>query len=222
MNLVLIMNNNSYAGREYLSKLAERSMYIDVILIGNYPENNIIEDNRCGNLWKPPPIKLLNKFHNFFKFDSLDSSNLISFLNTKKYFIGIQGGTGILRDNIINQFEFGILNFHPGDLPFYRGCSAPEWQLFENKPIVSTCHLIDKGIDSGPILRKKTLDVDMKSYEAFRASVYPQTAIFVCEIIHDLINGKQEMNYITQDESIAIYRKYIGDNTIAKLKNSYF
>ena len=167
-------------------------------------------------------IKLLNKFHNFFKFDSLDSSNLISFLNTKKYFIGIQGGTGILRDNIINQFEFGILNFHPGDLPFYRGCSAPEWQLFENKQIVSTCHLIDKGIDSGPILRKKTLDVDMKSYEAFRASVYPQTAIFVCEIIHDLINGKQEMNYITQDESIAIYRKYIGDNTIAKLKNSYF
>jgi hypothetical protein len=62
----------------------------------------------------------------------------------------------------------------------------------------------------------------MKSYEAFRASVYPQTAIFVCEIIYDLINGKQEMNFITQNESIAIYRKYIGDNTIAKLKNSYF
>jgi len=222
MNIALIMNDNSYAGREYLARLAEKKISIDVILIGNFPENNINEDKRCGNLWKPTPIKLLSKFHHFFKFESLRSNNLISFLDHKKYFIGIQGGTGILKDNIINKFRNGILNFHPGDLPYYRGCSAPEWQLFENKPIISSCHQIDKGIDTGPILRKKKLDLDMNSYESFRASIYPQTAIFVSEIIYDILNSKQEMNYVIQDESEALYRKYITDKVILKLKNNYF
>jgi len=81
--------------------------------------------------------------------------------------------------------------------------------------------IINNGIDTGSILRKKTLDIDMNSYEFFRSSVYPQTAIFISEIIYDVINGKQEMNYTTQNENIAIYRKYIDDKTIVKLKNNY-
>ncbi len=136
--------------------------------------------------------------------------------------MGIQGGTGILKDNIISNFNFGILNFHPGDLPFYRGCSAPEWQLFENKPIISTCHLIDEGIDTGPILKKKKLNVSMKSYESFRSSIYPQTSIFVYEVIQDLINEKLELKFKIQDKKTAVYRKYIGHESILELKNNFF
>ena len=222
MKIALIMNENSYAGREYLSGLFKNNIKIDVIQIGKFSTKNFREDNRCGYLWKPDSVKLLSEFHNFFEFNSLKSIDLLKFLKNKKYDLGIQGGTGILKDNIISNFNLGILNFHPGDLPFYRGCSAPEWQLFENKPIISTCHLIDEGIDTGPILKKNKLNVNMKSYESFRASIYPETSKFVSKVVRDLINKKLEFKLKIQDEKTAIYRKYFGDEAILELKKKYF
>ena len=222
MNIALIMNDNSYAGREYLSELLKKNIKIDVINIGDFPIRNINEDKRCGNLWKPDSVNSLCKFHDFYNFNSLKSISLLEFLKNKNYELGLQGGTGILKYNIISSFKFGILNFHPGDLPFFRGCSAPEWQLFENKPIISTCHLIDEGIDTGPVLMKKELIVSMKSYESFRASIYPETSVFVSEVVQDLINDKLELKYKIQDEKTAVYRKYIGHESILELKNNFF
>ena len=215
------MNDNSYAGREYLLNLFENNIKIDVLNIGKFPIQNINEDKRCGNLWKPVSVKLLLNFHHFHYFDSLKSKDLLEFLKKQNYDLGLQGGTGILKLNIINSFKSGILNFHPGDLPLFRGCSAPEWQLFENKPIISTCHLIDEGIDTGPVLTKNKLNVSMTSYESFRTSIYQETSKFVCEVLKDLINKKLELKFKIQDEKLAIYRKYIGDEAILELKNKF-
>tara|TARA_Y100000741_G_C18142757_1_gene513815 strand:+ start:191 stop:874 length:684 start_codon:yes stop_codon:yes gene_type:complete len=213
----LIMNHNSYAGREYLSQL--KNINLDVITIGNYAEINAMEEERCGGFWKPDSEPLLKKSFNFFNFESLQSNDLIEFLKKNEYEIGIQGGTGILKLNVIELFSIGIVNFHPGDLPQYRGSSAPEWQLFENQNVISTAHFIDEGIDTGKIICKKKLNLNNSSYEKFRASVYPETAIFV----HDLIlNLQQEdsliLNAEIQDDSKAIYRNYIGEERIKKLK----
>jgi len=218
------MNNNSYAGREYLDKLQKRSINIDVILIGQYSELDSIEEERSGGLWKPKPLSSLKESFDFYKFSSLKSKKLISFLKDKNYYLCIQGGTGILDQELISCFSIGILNFHPGDLPLYRGSSAPEWQRWENKPIVSTCHLIDEGIDSGPIYNKKILNVKEDSYHSFRASIYPETAIFVAdtiELISDKINQNIEIKFNAQDQSQAKYRRYIGEDKISIIKKSF-
>ena len=131
--------------------------------------------------------KYYKKKFSFVKFDSLKSLDLLKYLSNNKYDLAIQGGTGIISDSLIQKFSKGILNFHPGDLPKYRGCSAPEWQLLENKPIISTCHFIDKGIDTGPILKKKKLNVEYASYNLFRSSIYPETAKFVKEIVSEIL-----------------------------------
>ena len=110
----------------------------------------------------------------------------------------------------------GIINFHPGDLPFYRGCSAPEYQYCDNKPIISTCHFISEGIDDGDIIEKIKLDVDFTSYHSFRATIYPQTAKFVVNIISRWLDG-EKLKRIKQDESLASYKKYIGEKRIDEL-----
>jgi hypothetical protein len=51
-----------------------------------------------------------------------------------------------------------------------------------------------------------------------RASIYPQIAKFVVQIINSIINNKCIDNLIKQDESIAVYRKYIGTDAIEELK----
>ena len=215
--IALIMNQNCYSGREYLSHL--KDIDIDVISIGKYPEFDKDEEERCGNYWKPETEEVLSQHFEFFNFESLKSNELEEFLLSKNYDLGIQGGTGILRPNIINLFKKGLLNFHPGDLPKYRGCSAPEWQLFDKKEIVCSAHIIDIGIDSGAILAKKVLNIRLESYEYFRASIYPEVSKFVREIILDLLKSDiLILNAISQDEDIAIYRDYIGYDRIQKLK----
>ena len=79
MKLALIMNKNSYAGREYLSKLCNK-IKIDVIEIGDYPDIDDEEEKRCGGLWKPIKTEDLKHHFNFYNFESLDSSDLENFL----------------------------------------------------------------------------------------------------------------------------------------------
>ena len=88
------------------------------------------------------------------------------------------------------MFSLGLLNFHPGDLPKYRGSSAPEWQIIEGKEIIATCHLIDEGIDTGDIIRKKKLNLNYSDYFNMRADIYPQMSLFLVEVIFQIINDK--------------------------------
>mgnify|MGYP002877941927 CR=1 FL=1 len=96
-------------------------------------ERDLIEEERCGKLWCPIGQLSLAKYHNFYYFQNLRSKKLYRFLGIKKYDLGIQGGTSIINKEVFDKYKLGILNFHPGLLPQYRGCSAPEWQIYENK-----------------------------------------------------------------------------------------
>lgn len=214
--IALLMNKNSYAGRQYLSNLS--NFNIDVITVGNFSEIDNREDERCGNLWKPAREDSLKQHFSFYNFESLKSEELQIFLKEKNYNICIQGGTGILRNEVIQSFSLGILNFHPGDLPGYRGCSAPEWQIYEEKEVICTCHLIDEGIDTGNIISKKVLNVDLESYNSFRASIYPEISIFVAEVLENIIEDPLIIsNASKQNEDLAIYREYIGEKKILYL-----
>ena len=218
MKIALVMNDNSYCGREYLSALRESGIKVDTIVIGRHPEVNESEEYRCGGLWTPPPQIALLKEEDVNRFSSLNDNKLKTFLNIRKYDIGIQGGTGIIRYDIFGSFRLGMLNFHPGDLPLYRGCSAPEWQLYEGNPVICTCHLIDEGIDSGAIVRKrKIFQMGEGSYHEMRSLIYPRAAQFMVDVLKN-INESDMINATKQHEEEACYRKYIGEAKIAELK----
>ena len=185
-------------------------------------QKETVEDQRCGNLWKPKNQEFLCKYHDFYSFDSLKSKRLIDFLNHKKYDIGIQWGTGIISDSIIKKFNLGILNFHPGLLPKYRVCSAPEWQIFEGQKIYSTCHIIDKDIDTGDILEVKELKVLKHSYHEFRPSICVETSKFVVKIIKEIISNKGfKKTPYKQNENNARYLSYIGEEKINTIKKIF-
>lgn len=213
MKFAIIMNDNSYVGREYLKVFKNKKIDLDVICIGTYPVENAIEDERCNKLWKPPYFEDVSENRKVYRFDSLNSEEIFDFFENKRYDVGIQGGTGILKKKLIDTFKYGILNFHPGDLPQYRGCSAPEWQLFENRPIVCTCHLVDEGIDTGNIYKKKVLNVDKKDYHIMRSQIYIEISKFVYEVVTSLKEDFVD-ECVRQNEDVAIYRNYIGEEKI--------
>ena len=57
--ICLIMNNNSYPGREILSKL--NCIKIDVLCVGKQPLIDLMEEDRCGGYWKPEDQSILEK-----------------------------------------------------------------------------------------------------------------------------------------------------------------
>jgi methionyl-tRNA formyltransferase len=63
----------------------------------------------------------------------------------------------ILKSEVIEIPKLGILNVHPGILPFYRGAMAYFWVLKNQEKYGGvTVHLIDEGIDTGKVLGQKS------------------------------------------------------------------
>lgn len=223
MKIALITNQHNYCGREYLFAIHQAKIALTVISIGKGEEFDELEEKRCGGYWHPPTTTSMNKSWEMVSFDSLKDEHLINFLKKSNFSLGIQGGTGILKNEVLQCFQLGILNFHPGDLPEYRGCSAPEWQIVEGRRIVSTCHLIDDGIDTGPVYTKKELELDYASYEKMRASIYPKNAAFLVEVLQGILaNDGFKFTLKAQNESKAKYRKYIGDDKINEIRTRWF
>ena len=75
-------------------------------------------------------------------------------------FIVLAGYMRILSPAFIQPFAGRILNIHPADTHQHQGLHAYEW-AFENKlPATKiTVHLVDEGLDTGPILAQQTVDL---------------------------------------------------------------
>ncbi len=89
----------------------------------------------------------------------------INFLSSTKPDVIISIGSIILRGEIISIPTLGVLNVHKGILPDYRGMGVTEWPLLhckneEEAKLGVTSHLIERGVDTGPILSIKRLKLE--------------------------------------------------------------
>ena len=64
------------------------------------------------------------------------------------------GGTRILKGPLLEHL---IMNTHPGLLPWIRGSSPEAWSIYLDLPVGVTCHRVDAGVDTGPILLRRLL-----------------------------------------------------------------
>lgn len=64
---------------------------------------------------------------------------------------------GILAPEAIKKFKIGILNIHPAILPDFRGLDGGLWALKEGSQLGVSAYLVDKGIDTGPIVSTYSL-----------------------------------------------------------------
>ncbi len=59
----------------------------------------------------------------------------------------------LLKPPLTTCKELMIINAHSGWLPKHKGLDSIVWSIKEGDPLGITTHIIDNGIDSGPILR---------------------------------------------------------------------
>ena len=70
-------------------------------------------------------------------------------------------GTTVIRAAVFSLARVGTLNIHTGITPEYRSADPIFWALYEGKPdkVGVTIHLVDAGIDTGPIVRQEVVPV---------------------------------------------------------------
>lgn len=177
MRTALCFQDGNFVGREYYARLVEAGRAPDlVVAVGRMkPESIAFERERTGGLWNPPLIPESTATH---RFASLADPDFARLLRAERIDVAIQGGIGILRGDILNAPRIGWINVHPGALPIYRGSSCPEWAIHDGAEVVATAHLIDAGLDTGPVICTAPYPIEPSwDYAAFRAHLYRHCAV---------------------------------------------
>lgn len=66
----------------------------------------------------------------------------------------------ILRRAVLDVPRRGVINLHAGKLPRYRGRNVINWAIINGEQEIGlTAHMVDEGIDTGPILKQLTLPI---------------------------------------------------------------
>jgi methionyl-tRNA formyltransferase len=69
----------------------------------------------------------------------------------------------IFPEKIVDNFR--VLNTHSGRLPYYRGRSGASWAVYNDEKIFGvSCHLMDKGVDTGPVVAQKIIKITDSDY----------------------------------------------------------
>lgn len=147
-----------------------------------------------------------------------DYSSIISF-----------GYRHIISEKLIKSIDIDIINLHSSYLPWNRGAHANFWSFYDHTPKGITIHVIDKGIDTGPILFQKL--INFNGYETTFSKTYNRLRTEIENLFIENMDNILNKNYVKypQKEKGSYHETYeLPKNiewdsniefTIKKLKN---
>lgn len=66
----------------------------------------------------------------------------------------------LIKAHLLDIPREGIINFHNGPVPKYRGVNIPSWAIINGeKRHAVTWHLVDEGVDTGPVVQESAFDL---------------------------------------------------------------
>ncbi len=120
--------------------------------------------------------------------------------------------TDILPERLLSLPAIGTICYHPSLLPRHRGGSAINWAIIQgDKRTGLTILWSDKGIDTGPILLQKEVEIgpDDTTGSLYFNTLFPMGIDAIIEAVELIKKG--EAPRIAQDESKATYEPLCDD-----------
>jgi phosphoribosylglycinamide formyltransferase 1 len=105
--------------------------------------------------------------------------------------VALAGYMQLLDPAFLARFPDRIINVHPALLPAFPGLQAIEQALdYGVKVFGVTVHFVDEGVDSGPIIAQRALELpDATDPAAIREALRPLEHDLLCGTIHDIARG---------------------------------
>lgn len=115
----------------------------------------------------------------------------------------------IIPQSILVMPKYGCVNIHGSLLPKYRGAAPIQWAVLDGeKETGITTILMDKGIDTGDMLLKKTIQI---AEDETSGSLFDKLMALGAETILETLEGLEEgrLTPIKQGESPTDYAKML-------------
>lgn len=142
--------------------------------------------------------------------DAEQSLNVLKELNPDLIVVVAYGQ--ILPEEILNLPQYGCINVHGSLLPQYRGAAPMQWCLLngEKKTGVTTM-MMDKGLDTGDMLIKSEVEIDIN--DTF-AEIHDRLAACGAETLIRTIDALKAgtLERTPQDDSMSTYSPMITKN----------
>ncbi len=91
----------------------------------------------------------------------------------------------IIKEEVISNLNIPIINLHISYLPWNKGAHPNFWSFFDSTPSGVTIHLIDKGIDTGPIIFQKYVnfsDNELTFKDTYKRLLHEIEKLFISKI----------------------------------------
>ena len=125
----------------------------------------------------------------------------------------------ILEQDVIDGFGCPIFNLHISYLPYNRGAHPNFWSFYDNTPSGVTIHLIDGGIDTGPILKQKFVnfsesdDTFEKTYSILIENIENLFLEFLPSLLTDTWTAKKQRGVGTHHYARDLPSNFAGWNS---------
>ena len=120
--------------------------------------------------------------------------------------------TDIIPEKLLAASSLGTICYHPSILPRHRGASAINWALIQGDTRTGlTIFWVDKGIDTGPILLQKEVEIgpEETTGSVYFNKLFPMGVDAMVEAVELIKKGKAAR--IPQDDSKATYEPPCDD-----------
>lgn len=103
----------------------------------------------------------------------------------------LAGYMRLLAPEFLARFPQRVINVHPALLPAFPGIGAVEQALaYGVKVFGVTVHLVDAGVDTGPVIAQRALDLpDAEDAETVRAALRPLEHDLTCSVVRLIAAG---------------------------------
>jgi folate-dependent phosphoribosylglycinamide formyltransferase PurN len=243
MNIVVITNHDSLYGRKILAGLKRAKIRASAVVIhqpfsynvglfrsvarrvgfldaSKHAFRRLAEDFTRRRELKEKDPDVLNSMddlaHEVVDVPGTNASETQDALRKLGCDLLLLGQCGIIRRALLSIPKLGTLNAHPGCLPWYRGLDSCKWAILENRwdRIGITVHLVDEGVDTGPIVVRQTYKVTRAiDCERLEWLLFEKCAELLIDVVH-LINVGSTLNLLPQTEGKQYFKMHSGLLTI--------
>lgn len=110
----------------------------------------------------------------------------------------------IFRKRFYSQFHYGIINFHGGELPRYRGSNIANQVILDGVPRgAGTLHYIDEGIDEGDIVSRSFFSIDHRDTAQDVFNKTYKALMDAADELAALLTKNEKLPNVKQDDLIA-------------------
>jgi methionyl-tRNA formyltransferase len=104
----------------------------------------------------------------FFMIKSLNNEDLIRIVKSSRIRAAVSANWKYtIPKSFLDLFDCGILNFHLGNLPDYKGNATVNWTIINGEDkIYGNIHKMDPELDAGDVIARKAIPITRNTYIA--------------------------------------------------------